>query len=316
MTKDADPGPGPDAAFCAQMEAVYRAIENTQKGRQGCLKSIGEATRLLGTMEMQVRRRFTGHALTSDSTFPPLTLQGLQSLWDKVGSTINMIQEVAETRASQSTQMDSIVLELRSLLLRSLGEKACPSSGFASVYEPRDCSALKAQLTQKVAAQTDELTATTRRLANDMKTASDGIKNNKCWVTPATEGCWMRTPSGCPNVENFPADTWVRDNNGELAVGAGVNYVVCLQGRKAQINQICGVTDTEMMWFPVKPVTPGCYVLTPNGCTKHAFRAVGTEKSWTLDTRAVYNNAAECDEQAATWNSYCGIQDAKMLYLP
>ena len=53
---------------------------------------------------------------------------------------------------------------------------------------------------------------------------------------PNEPGCWIRYPSGCPNLQNKL--TWNRDNY----EGASDNHQKCF-AREQQINNWCGVDD-------------------------------------------------------------------------
>jgi hypothetical protein len=76
---------------------------------------------------------------------------------------------------------------------------------------------------------------------------------------PTTGGCWVRTPTGCPeegfNARQWTWDTWANNN------GHGYTRSDCM-GRKSDFDSWCGAndahvatSDTEMFFVP-HPPTP------------------------------------------------------------
>eukprot|EP00662_Eupelagonemidae_sp_cell21_P057612 gene57612-biopygen115917 len=78
----------------------------------------------------------------------------------------------------------------------------------------------------------------------------------KMVVRPTAAGCWVMTPSGCPNQQNFNAQSWQRDTWGEQNRQAAEIESQCLTTRKVEFDNWCGASDTIVSWNPPPTVPP------------------------------------------------------------
>ncbi|CAK0910668.1 unnamed protein product [Prorocentrum cordatum] len=154
---------------------------------------------------------------------------------------------------------------------------------------------------------------------------------------PKASGCYVWTPQGCPRQPTFHADVWKQDKYGELHNHAASSKAACF-ARAQMFNDWCGTTSVVMVLVlapavpvatrpdaayegiaqsdaPDLPTEAGCYVWTPSGCSRHAsFHA---RYHWKRDlegearSSAAWDPAA-CQARKATFDAWCGVQDAVM----
>lgn len=70
----------------------------------------------------------------------------------------------------------------------------------------------------------------------------------------------------------------------------------------------------------VEPNTPGCYVKLPSGCPNHPRQAEITNPlggwsrdTWGEDNKQSHTSKEKCDQRAADFNKWCGVDDAETL---
>merc|ERR1711998_603835 len=164
--------------------------------------------------------------------------------------------------------------------------------------------------------------ATRKSQYNEWCGASD---SETYWVAPVpgadpTEpGCYVLTPSGCPNQASFNAEGWTQDDWGEEHVNAANDQSACINTRKSQYNDWCGTADTQMFWVaPPEPTAPGCYVKTPSGCPSQSYNAYSwTQDTWGEEHRNAGAFESQCmDTRKSEYNSWCGASDTVMKFIP
>jgi hypothetical protein len=65
---------------------------------------------------------------------------------------------------------------------------------------------------------------------------------------PLTAGCYVLTPTGCAKQKNWSAMKWTRDTWGEKHRKAGTDKSACVDQRKADYNNWCGVENVQMVF--------------------------------------------------------------------
>jgi len=161
------------------------------------------------------------------------------------------LRMMGSTRAKQAAEIDSVVLHLSSFLKNVSSQEGCTTESFGMRYSAQTCTSLRLQLNADAKERQADLHALLQQAKDIMQAASDGLISNKCTAPPVTQGCWLRLPSGCPNLPDWKSsDKWTRDVFGEQSAQAAESKEVCLVSRKMQMDSLCGVANTEMRFIP------------------------------------------------------------------
>jgi len=232
--------------WCLELQSVVDGLLDGRPSQTQWLKDVGDGMQRLGTMSIQLSRHINDPVLKRDK-IPLNALHALTRSWTHMQSTIQHLRYKGSVRARQVVKMDVLVLQLSALLRNVSTDEQCISEGFRMRYSARMCTSLRSQLEAVAKARQTDLDGLQDRVQQMMQTASDGLNVNKCAATPRAGGCWLRMPSGCPNVPAWKsADKWTRDVFGEQSTGAAESKTVCTVSRKIQMNHLCGVENAEM----------------------------------------------------------------------
>lgn len=245
--------------WCLEMQAVTDALFDGRAAQKQWLKDMGNGLQQLGSMSMQLNKLITNPVLKKDK-IPLNALKALTKSWKHLESPTQQLRVMGSVRAKQALNVDGLVLQLAGVLRNVSIEERCVAEGFRMRYGAQTCASLRLQLTADAEERQTDLQGLQDVASKMMQTASDGLIENKCTAPPMTQGCWLRLPTGCPNLPAWKsADKWTRDVFGEQSTGAGGNQVVCTVSRKIQIDSLCGVANTEMRFIPVsaKEQRPG-----------------------------------------------------------
>lgn len=237
--------------WCLKVHALTDALLDGRRSQKQWLKSLGNTMQRLGTMSLQLQRLISDPVLRRDK-IPTNALKALTKSWKHMESPMQQLRMMGSLRAKEATNVDSLVLELSGLLRRVSNDAGCSFEGFRMRYSSRTCKSLKSELVRAEQARQTDLDGLEHNARQLMLEASDGLIENKCTAAPTTAGCWLRLPTGCPNLPSWKgSNLWSKDVFGEQSLGAGENSVVCLGSRKIQMDNLCGVSNTEMKHIPL-----------------------------------------------------------------
>jgi len=239
-----------DHGWCMELQAVIDALLDGRAPQKQWLKDMGDGIKHLSTMAMQLNRNVQDPTLRKDK-IPLNALKAMTNSWKGLMSPLEQLRMMGSIRASQAQNLDGIVLQLTGLLRNVSSEERCISEGFQQRYGAQDCASLRLQLNAAVQARQTDLEALQQSAATMMLTASNELVNNSCGPPKLTPGCWLRMPTGCPNLPNWRlTNKWMRDVFGEESTGAAVDQGICTVSRKLQLDNLCGTFSTEMRFIP------------------------------------------------------------------
>jgi len=237
-------------SWCLELQAVVDSLLDERRSQTLWLKDMGDGIQRLGAMSMQLNQHIHDPVLKRDK-IPLNALKALTRSWISLQSPTNQLRMMGSKRAKEAVEIDVSVLKLASLLRNVSNQEHCISEGFRMRYSAQTCSTVRVQLSADVQARRTDLAALQQEAQKMMLTASDGITDNKCTAPPVSPGCWLRLPKGCASIPAWKsADKWTRDVFGERSTGAAQNKVVCTVSRKIQMDNLCGVANTEMRFIP------------------------------------------------------------------
>lgn len=239
-----------ELGWCLELHAVIDSLLDGRTAQKQWLKDMGDGIKNIGTMAMQLNRQIQDPVLKRDK-IPRNALGAMTKSWKDLLSPIQQLGTMGGLRASQGRNLDGVVLQLSGFLRNVSTEHHCITDGFQMRYSAQDCASLQVQLNAAAQARQTDLEALQQRAQTMMLTASNELVKNKCTSAPMAQGCWLRMPTGCPNLPNWKsANQWTRDSFGEESTGAGIDQGVCTVSRKLQMDNLCGVANTEMRFIP------------------------------------------------------------------
>lgn len=240
----------PDLRRCLKLQAVIDALLDGRKGQKQWLKDMGAGMERLGSMALQLNGFIQDPVLKRDK-IPLNALKALTNSWKALWSPTQQLRMMGSTRAKQAAEIDSVVLHLSSFLKNVSSQEGCTTESFGMRYSAQTCTSLRLQLNADAKERQADLHALLQQAKDIMQAASDGLISNKCTAPPVTQGCWLRLPSGCPNLPDWKSsDKWTRDVFGEQSAQAAESKEVCLVSRRMQMDSLCGVANTEMRFIP------------------------------------------------------------------
>jgi hypothetical protein len=314
--------------WCQKVTDLEEVIKQGQVAHSKWEQKLGRQMYIL----MKLMRKLGDKADMFDETTPHQIKEWTQEQYASIQRFLMLLKGVTTQRITRLSKASSGMYHLFGELLNIQANYQCRATDFDTKYDTKNCGVLKHSFKHHVSNLATILNATRDALQEQIQSLNKRLVEKNC-VDPSSkppgEGCWFKVPHGCPELVNpdlvkgtdiAAAHAWTKDKYGMQTVDSGGNSVVCLKGRKIQIDAYCGVNDTEMYFIPMKPTVPGCYFLTPEGCPKAEFRKEGLRKVWTKDT-FLEASTPDYDKQAClarkdAWNEYCYVLDTEMLYVP
>eukprot|EP00746_Dinoflagellata_sp_MGD_P162112 gnl/MRDRNA2_/MRDRNA2_89527_c0_seq1.p1 gnl/MRDRNA2_/MRDRNA2_89527_c0~~gnl/MRDRNA2_/MRDRNA2_89527_c0_seq1.p1 ORF type:complete len:895 (+),score=207.95 gnl/MRDRNA2_/MRDRNA2_89527_c0_seq1:348-2687(+) len=314
--------------WCQKVTEVEEEIEQGQVAHDKWEKKLGRQMYIL----MSLMRELGAQADMFDEGTPQQVQDWVKEQYSSIQRFLMLLKGVTSQRITRLSEASSGMYHLYGELMNVQANYQCRATDFNTKYDSKNCAALKNSFKERVSSLAKMMNQTQDSLQKQLHSLDQRLVEKNCadpGLKPPTEGCWFKTPTGCPKLVS-PAlvsaasiksvHVWTMDKYGMEDVHAGTNSMVCLEGRKAQIDEQCGINNTMMYFIPVKPSAPGCYFLTPEGCPKAEFRALGLRIVWTQDTfgeaQGAGTDKGKCMKRGDAWNEYCNISDTEMLFVP
>jgi len=235
--------------WCLQLQSMIDGLLDGRPSQTQWLQDVGDGMQRLGTMSIQLSQHINDPVLKRDK-IPLNALHALTRSWKHMQATVQHLRYKGSIHARQLVKMDVVVLQLTALLRNVSTDEQCISEGFRMRYSAQTCASLRLQLNAAAMAKQSDLDSLQDSVQKTLQTASQGLISNKCTATPTAGGCWVRMPTGCPNLKFWKsADKWTQDVFGEQSTGAAQSKTVCTVSRKIQMDHLCGVENTEMRFI-------------------------------------------------------------------